>query len=191
MFEFKGTAAADTAEANGPDWRVTDHQNIQGLGRRSFTPMISPRPLPILHHRALTEDVLRPNVLQKRSRSNTSVGSLTPYEGGALSPAISIDRSTSGSSADRRSVSGSVHTRASSADSFGKTLMAKGSRLLKRQNSKQDLTSLQTLDWMSGVDGQGPVREMSNRPGSRQSRNIRSRIEGQCPQWLWLACSYR
>ena len=189
MFEFKGTAAADTTGANSPDWRVTDHQNIQRLGRRSYTPMISPIPPPTLRHRALTEDVRRPKMLQKRSRSNTSIGSLTPYEGDAVSPAISIDRSTSGSSADRRSVAGSIHARASSADSFGKILMAKGSRLLRRHNSKQDLTSLQTLDWLPSVDGQGPVQEMSNRPGSRQSRSIRSRIEGRSSQCLWLACS--
>ena len=183
--------AADTTGGKEPDWRVTDHQNIQQLGRRAFTPMLTPTSQPTLHHRDLTEDVRRPNVLQKRSRSNTSIASLgIPYEGGSLSPAISIDRSTSGSPADRRSVSGSVHTRASSADSFGKSLMAKGSRLLRRQNSKQDLTSLHTLDWLASVDGPGPVQEMSNRPGSRQSRNIRSRIEGQYLRWLRFACSY-
>lgn len=180
MFEFNGTMAADPTIGRGPDWRVTDYQNNH---RRSFTPK------PTLHHRALTEDVRRPHLLQKRSRSNTSIASLvplTPPEGSSLSPSISIDRSTSNSSSDRRSVSGSIHARNSSTDSFGKTLMAKGSRLLRRQNSKQELTSLHTLDWLSAVDGPGHVQEMSARPGSRQSR-IQSRVEGGYTPWLWLS----
>ncbi|KAK0512648.1 hypothetical protein JMJ35_004665 [Cladonia borealis] len=176
MFEHKGTMAADPTIGRGPDWRVTDYQNNH---RRSFTPK------PTLHQRALTEDVRRPHLLQKRSRSNTSIASLTPLtprEGSSLSPAISIDRSTSNSSSDRRSVSGSIHARNSSTDSFGKTLMAKGSRLLRRQNSKQELTSLHTLDWLSAVDGPGHVQEMSARPGSRQSR-IQSRVEEGSPRY--------
>ena len=178
MFEFKGTAVVDvTSERRDSDWRVMDYQNIH---RRSFNPK------PTLHPRPLNEDGRRPNVLQKRSRSNTSITSLappSPYEGASLSPAISIDRSTSNCSSDRRSVSGSINARASSTDSLGKTLMAKGSRLLRRQNSKQELTSLHTLDWLAAVDSSRPVQEMSARPRSRQSR-IQSRIEGWCSQWL-------
>ena len=173
--------AADPTIGRGSDWRVTDYQSNH---RRSFTPK------PTLHQRALTEDVRRPHHLKKRSRSNTSTGSLatlTSPEGSSLSPAISIDRSTSNSSSDRRSVSGSIHARNSSTDSFGKTLMAKGSRLLRRQNSKQELTSLHTLDWLSAVDGPGHVQDKSARPGSRQSC-IQLRVEGRYTRWLWLSC---
>lgn len=160
MFEFKGTAAAETTKER--DWRVTDHCNIQQLGKRPFTTML----VPTFHHRSLTEDIKRPC-----SRRNSSLVSQTPFEGTKLSPSPSFDRSTPRSSIDRRSFSGgSTHTRAGSSDSFGKALMARGTRLLRRQNSKHDLTSLQTLDWLEDTNGKGQPQEMPQRPGSRHSR---------------------
>ena len=181
MFQFKGTVAADVStNRKERDWRVTDHYNIQNLGRRPFTTML----LPTLHQRSLTEDTRTPDVLPLRSRSNSSTASHSAYDSRKLSTAPSFERSTPRSSIDRRSLSGgSIHTRAGSTDSLSKTLMAKGSRLLRRQNSKQDdltsLTSLQTLDWIEDTKSKAQYLELSNGERSRLSR-AQSDGDGQC-----------
>jgi hypothetical protein len=182
MFEFKGTAAAEPQKAGRkPDWRVVDHYKIQNLGKRPFTTMLAPARPSSHHQRALTDDVptRRPS-LTVRSRSNSSMPGSTPFESN-LSPALTIDRSTprSSSSQDRHSFAGnSLYTNAKRSESLGKSLMAKGSRLLKRQNSKNDLTSLHPMNWSE--EDSRHVQEMSNRPGSRHSR-IRSTGEGELP----------
>lgn len=169
MFEFKGTAAADASdERAGRDWRVADHYSIQQLGKRPFTSMLLPQPS--LHQRSFTEDTRRPSLLQLRSRSNSTVAGHAICQGPNLSPTLSVDRSTSRASIDRRWISGgSTHKRAGSSDGFGKTLMAKGSKLLRRSNSKHDLTSLQTLEWLEATNAAGHAQEMTGRRGSGQS----------------------
>lgn len=42
--------------------------------------------------------------------------------------------------------------------------MAKGSRFLKRQNSKQELTSLRTLDWVEESESAHIHRLIDHRP---------------------------
>lgn len=178
MFEFKGTAAAESQLAGKDgEWRVVDHDNIRKLGKRPFTTMLAPPTPAPHHHRALTEDIRRPT-LTVRSRSNSSMPSSAPYEN-RPSPSIAMDRLTprSSTSADRHSFAGnSLYTRGDRSESFGKTLMAKGSRFLKRQSSKNDLTSLYPMD-LSENDKRH-VQEMSDRPGSRHSR-IRSTGESE------------
>ena len=158
MFVFKGTAAADASkDENERDWRVTDHFNIQNLAKRPFTTMLQPT----LHQRSLTEDATRPSLQPVRSRSNTSIASQAVLP----SRAASVDQFTPRSSTDRRSFSaGSIHKRGGSSDSFGKLLMAKGSRLLRRQNDKQDLTSLHTLEWLQEVNARGLPTETRQSP---------------------------
>lgn len=180
MFVFKGTAAADASkDENERDWRVTDHYNIQQLGKRPFTTMLQPT----LHHRSLTEDTRRPSLPQIRSRSNTSIASQAVPEARRPLRAPSVDHFTPRSSIDRRSFSGeSIHKRGGSSDSFGKALMAKGSRLLRRQNSKHDLTSLHTLDWLEDVNAQGVPQESRPSPirdaGDGESGYGRFKVEG-------------
>lgn len=180
MFEFKGTAAADASRnLRERDWRVIDHYNIQQLGKRPFTSMVQPTS----HQRSLTEETRRPSLLQFRSRSNSSAPSLTAREEPKQSSTPSFDRSTPRSSPDRRSISrGSIHARVGSVDGFGKILMAKGSKLLRRQNSKHDLTSLQTLDWLESTNGKGYVQETSSRRGSAHDR-IQSPNSGKYRQF--------
>ena len=161
MFEVKGTAA-DSTDGSGLDWRVVDHRNIQDLGKRPFTTMLQPAH----HQRAKTEGAKRPS-LQLRSRSNSTAPNYSrPQDKDDLSPvATSIDRRTPRSLVDRRSVSGgSTHTRGDSYDSFiPKAWMTKGSRFLKRQNSKQELTSLRTLDWVEESE-KARANHVLNRP---------------------------
>ena len=124
-----------------------DHKHIQDLGRRPFTTMFQPGH----HHRAKTEGARRPS-LQLRSRSSSFAPTYSrPQDRDDLSSDVTPKvRRTARSPADRRSVSSdSQHTRGDNLDSFTpKAWLAKGSRFLKRSNSKQELTSLRTLDWV-------------------------------------------
>ena len=160
MFEFKGTAA-DSTEGGGHDWKVLNHPD---LSKRPFAAMREPAH----HQRTKTEGAKRPS-LQLRSRSNSSAPVYSrPQDRDEFSPvATSFDRRTPRSLTDRRSSSGgrSTHTRGDSLDSFTpKALMAKGSRFLKRQNSKHELTSLRTLDWVEGSESGHVHRLIDERP---------------------------
>ncbi|CAF9904432.1 hypothetical protein IMSHALPRED_000052 [Imshaugia aleurites] len=157
MFEFKGTG--NSTEGDGLDSKVVDHSNVQDMGQRPFPAM----PQSAHHQRAKTEGARRPS-LQLRLRSNSSAPSYSrPQDRDDLSPAkLSSDRRTPHSLLDRRSFSGgSLHTRGDSLDSFApKAWMAKGSRFLKRQNSKQELTSLRTLDWVEEASEDARVQHL-------------------------------
>lgn len=123
-----------------------DHMNIQDLGRRPFTTMV----LPTVPQRTTTEGARRPPT-PLRSRSNSSAPIISrPQDTDDLLPvATALYRRTPRLSMDRRSLSaGSTRTKGDSSDLFTpKAWMAKGSKLLKRENSKHELTSLRTLDW--------------------------------------------
>lgn len=170
MFEFKGTSSVDASnDSKERDWRAGDHSNIQQLESRPFTTMHPPQTS--LHQRSLTEDTQRPSLLQLRSRSYSSIASQIAYHGSERPPPLSISRPTSRASIDRQSISDrSIYTRAGISERFGKTLMARGSKLLRRQNSKHDLTSLQTLEALEETNGKAHIQEMSGRTSSRQSR---------------------
>ena len=181
MFEFKGTAANST-HGSGLDWRVVDHRNIQDLGKRPFTTMLQPPH----HQRAKTEGVRRPS-LPLRSRSNSSAPSYSrPQDRDDLSPvATSIDRRTPRSLFHRRSGSGgSTHTRDSHDTSHPKAWMAKGSRFLKRQNSKQELTSLRTLDWVEESE-KAHVRHVLDQSLPPEFRHTRGRSTGD-RKFSWI-----
>ena len=171
MFEFNGTAA-DSREGREPNGRVADHCNMQQLGRRPYTTMVH-------HQRALTEDVKRPSLVDIRSRSNTSTSS-SPLEVTNTKQITSFDRSNPANSTDRRSSSGSTHTRGDSSSSLGKALLSKGSRFLRRQNSKQDqdLTSLRTLDWLEESE-RGRGDHVQETPHRRNPRHSRIRSDGE------------
>ena len=177
MFEFKGTAA-DTTGASGPDWRIVDHRNIQDLGRRPFTTMLLPAP----HQRRKTEGARRPSP-PPRSRSNSSAPNYSrPQDTDDLSPvASSFGRRTPRSSVDRRSLSGgSTPTKGDSLDIFApKAWMAKGSKFLKRENSKHELTSLRTLDWVEESQ-EDRAHRIKGPPPPPELRHSRTRPTGDC-----------
>ena len=178
MFEFKGTAAA-SKEGTESEWRLVDHSNIQNLGRRPFTTMV----LPTTPQRSKTEGARRPS-LPLRSRSNSFAPTYSRPSGTEdLAPvATSIYRPTPRLVVDRRSLAaGSTHTKGDNLDIFTpKVWMAKGSKLLKRENSKHQLTSLRTLDW---VEEKGEARAhhvtASPPPNFRRSR-VRAASDGDC-----------
>ena len=154
-----------------------DHRNTQDLGKRPFTTMLQPRH----HQRTKTEGAKRPS-LQLRSRSNSSAPNYSrPQDKDDFSPvATSIDRRTPRNSVDRESVSeGSTQVRGEILDSFSpKSWMAKGSRFLKRQNSKQELTSLRTLDWVE--ESKARPHHVLDQPPSPDFGLSRIRSTGDC-----------
>ena len=177
MFEFKGTAAA-SKEGSGPERRIVDHRNIQDVGRRPFTPMA----LPEVPQRFKTEDARRPSP-PLRSRSNSSALNFSrPNDADDLLPvATSLYRRTPRLSMDRRSLSGgSTHTKGDSLDLFApKAWMAKGSKLLKRENSKHELTSLRNLDWVEESQ-EARAHHIIGPPPPPEFRRGRVRSTGDC-----------
>lgn len=178
MFEFKGTTAA-SKEGSGPEWRVVDHMNIQDLGRRPFTTMV----LPAVHQRTATEAARRPSTpLRSRSNSSAPIFSRPQDTEDILPVATALYRRTPRLSMDRRSLSAaSTHTKGDSSDLFTpKAWMAKGSKLLKRENSKHELTSLRTLDWVEESQETRAHHAIGppSPPEFRQSR-IRSASDGK------------
>ena len=169
-----------------------DHSNIQNLGRRPFTTMVVPTTL----QRSKTESPKRPSP-PLRSRSNSFAPTYSRPSGTEdLAPvATSIYRPTPRLVVDRRSLAaGSTHAKGDSLDLFTpKVWMAKGSKLLKRESSKHQLTSLRTMDW---VEGKGEPRENHvmappRPPESRRSR-VRATSDGECkPFWAIDAQEYR
>ena len=92
---------------------------------------------PASHHRNMTESLSRPLIPQPRLRSNTSTNDLP-----ATRPLLKIE--TDGQ--ERRPMSMSLHARTDSSSSLTQNLKSKASRLLRRQGSHGNLTSLHTIE---------------------------------------------
>ncbi|KAL8827637.1 MAG: hypothetical protein Q9191_003064 [Dirinaria sp. TL-2023a] len=101
-----------------------------------------------------------------RSKSSTAIPNLKNF-GLRLSPTSSVEMSTSRYSLDARSISGSLHFQAERSEGLARSLRAKGSRLIRRQNSKFNLP---TLEWdesaeqlrSRGNGGQSRVNSVDN-----------------------------
>lgn len=106
-----------------------------------------------------------------RSKSSTAIP--TPKNFGLrLSPTSSVDKSTSRYSLDARSISGSLHSQAERPESLAQSLRAKGSRLMRRQNSKFNLRTLEWVEssdhsWSRGNGGQDRINPADNNPAWR------------------------
>ena len=88
----------------------------------------------------------RPNrvaLLDFKSKSSTSVPTLKSC-GPMVSPGSSVDMSTS-----RFSFDGSIYSQTNRPESIAQNLRAKGQRLMRRQNSK---FNLRTLEWVEDSD---------------------------------------
>ena len=177
MFDFTGI---DAVPEEGTEWRLVDHNNIQNLGRRPFTTML----LPTIPKRSKTEGAKRPSP-QLRSRSNSFAPTYSRPSGTEdLAPvATSIYRPNPRLVVHRRSLAaGTTHTKGDSLDIFTpKVWMAKGSKLLKRENSKHQLTSLRTLDSVEEKEG-APAhydKVPPAPPGFRRSR-MRANSDSDC-----------
>ena len=159
-------------------WTLIDHDNIQDLGRRPFTTMV----LPTVSHRTKTEGAGRPSP-PLRSRSNSFAPTYSRPQGtDDLAPvATSIYRPTPRLHVERRSLlGGSTHSKGDGLDIFTpKALLAKGSKLLKRENSKRELTSLSTLDGAERSQ-EARARHLIGPPPPPELRRSRMRSTGDC-----------
>ncbi len=123
------------------------------------------------HQRSLTDDNRRPILTQMRSRSNTSTSSsdITLIKK-PLSPDLSADNSPRGSFDRPRGRT----SRAERPESFRRTIVSKSSKLFKsRPGSRDDLTSLQPLDWSEEFENDicpAPEPKTQSRPASRHFR---------------------
>ncbi len=95
-----------------------------------------------------------------RPRSSTAMAARSPNEC-SLSPTSSIHMSSHRDLHDMRSISESIVSRTDRSGSLTKSLVSKGYKLLRRQNSKSDLTSLRTMDWMEQPRGENNLRKNS------------------------------
>jgi hypothetical protein len=109
--------------------------------QRGMTPMPSNESLQA-RPRAYTEGPKRLSVFGRRSRSNTATSSTSVYQSPASSFA-SGEESSGRSSQDGRSMSSLGMERP---ESVAKSLINRGSRMLRRQNSKFSIASSLTLD---------------------------------------------
>ena len=98
---------------------------------------------PLLPHRPP-----RVQVADQRSKSGPTIPTLKSLSL-RTSPIASVDMSTSRFSLDAQSLSGSLHSHSERPGSFAQGLRAKGSRLMRRQNSKFNSRS---IDWPEGTE---------------------------------------
>lgn len=85
-----------------------------------------------------------------RSRTNASTSTLVDPN---PSPTSTRNRAKDKKPDDVRLSSGSTSLYPEKSEGLAKTLMARGSRLLRRQNSKSDSTSLRTWQWLEASQG--------------------------------------
>ena len=98
------------------------------------------------NHRPSTMSSRPASMSSTRQRSNTAMAHYSSNEP-KLSPTSSVRTLSRPYLHDMRSVSENIVSRTERPESLTKTLVSKGYRLLRRQNSKSDLTSLRTMDW--------------------------------------------
>ena len=119
------------------------------------------------HHRTITDHVNKPSMLQPRGRSNTTgMNHLPPGSNGTYIP-----KGTEGVQVDRPSIAMNVHLRNDRSGGFSKSLKTRASKLLRRQESSSNLTSLGGVDWSEELD-ESPYECQSTQPVSPQ-RSIR------------------
>lgn len=151
-------------------WQLVD------MGRDSNwpRPLMSVRQAqgPRTDRRVWTEGTKRGSMLKGPSRSN-SVRTVASPNGSNLSPSSSAETIPPRDFMDVRSISESILSKSDRPESLAKTLVSKGSRLLKRQNSNINLTSLRTMDWSDEFGretGRNQVKELSARGASKHNR---------------------
>lgn len=86
-------------------------------------------------------------IVKHRSRRQSTISTSTPLSTNS-SLANTNNKVVLKKSQDARLSSSSLFLRPEKSESLAKTLMARGSKLLRRQNSRSDSTSLRTWQWL-------------------------------------------
>ena len=128
----------------GSSWQDEGKSKIYQLGERPHSAMTQTSS----HQRTMTEHLRRPPPTPARGRSNTMTSNYVPPN---TTPPSSF-QAASGMRYDRRSTAMSVHSRSERSGSLSKSLKTKASKLLRRQDSNTNLTSLRVVDWSEELD---------------------------------------
>lgn len=88
------------------------------------------------------------------NRPSSTSGSTTslPYNASLAATIPALKKSAAKPSQNKRFSSSSIATGPERLENLAKTLLARGSRKLKRQNSQADSSSLRTLEWLDGSE---------------------------------------
>ena len=142
-------------------WQLPAPRRDRSWQRRD-RPYMTPQQ-PTLNHCRASEGSRRNSMSTSRSgtirpRSSTA---MTDYSTNQYchSSSSSIHMSSPRDLHDMRSISENIVSRSDRPESLTKTLVSKGYKLLKRQNSRSDLTSLRTMDWMEQSNGEKTSRK--------------------------------
>lgn len=132
--------------------------------QRRDRPYVSPQQPTLNHFGALTESERRSSMSSSRggvvrSRSSTAMAHRLPDEY-SHSPSSSTHMSSPRDLYNLRSISESIVSRADRPESLTKSLVSKGYKLLRRRNSRSDLTSLRPMDWAEHSSGENPSRKL-------------------------------
>ncbi|KAL9608744.1 MAG: hypothetical protein Q9167_006433 [Letrouitia subvulpina] len=147
-------------------WQMVSIDNPSRTGRKEYTTVA--QEAPSRHRRGFTEGTRRMSALRTRWRSNTTTA---PPAGYQFSPASTVEAPTSSYQIQEyRPQSGWSDSDRSDGFTKSKSWVSKGSRMLKKQNSKFNLSSSRTMDWVVECDeGADPL----NGPLPREQKHYR------------------
>lgn len=147
--------------------------------RENGWPVTAVRPLP-RRDAGVQESPNRVTLLDYKSKSGTAVPNLESF-GTELSPTASIDMSMSRFSVDGASIAGSLRSQNDRPESIAHNLRAKGSRFMRRQNSR---FNLRTMEWVADSN------ELWSRGNARHNRDL-STGNSKLYQFVRLLVDYR
>ena len=128
--------------------------------RENGWPVTAVRPLP-RRNAGVPESPQRVTLLDYKSKSGSAVATPESFDT-KLSPTASVDMSVSRFSIDGASIAGSLRSQNDRPESIAQNLRAKGSRFMRRQNSR---FNLRTKEWVEGSN------ELWTRGNARNNRD--------------------
>ena len=175
MLASQSTNSGFTSDHVDSIWQLTSIDNPGRTGRKQYT-TVAQLPQPG-HRRGWTEGTKRMSIFKTRSRSNTTVNLAMGYQ---LSPASSAKPSESlYQIPENRPQSGWSDSDRSDSFTKGKSWVLKGSRILKKQNSKFNLSSARTMDWVTKYDESADVSN-GYLPREHKHTRVWSDVDSEC-----------
>ncbi|KAL9029337.1 MAG: hypothetical protein Q9196_002414 [Gyalolechia fulgens] len=158
-------------------WDVVNIDKLGGTGHKDYKDYTSEAPyLTIRPRRARTEGRARRSMFGMRSRSDTMSNAST---GQAISPATSTQSEDLHRDDMEVSRPQSGWSDSDQSDRQTKSWVAKGSKILKKQNSKFNLSSSRRSSWFDESDKVGARYSKTHVRGSKQDEKIRPSSSGR------------
>ena len=121
--------------------------------------------------RANTEGAKSKTMADHRGGRNSAASSSFGFDGQNSS---SSDLSLHRVSHDGRSYTGTIHSRGDRPESLARSLFSRSTRVLKRQNSKFNLASLRTLQWLDNTEDRDSGKHIQEVSGIQVSKHTRT-----------------